>query len=138
MAQRIRLTVASGKNYKIVNNGLQNGATVYIDRSYTFADIPVYLENATYIKTANNDKSFSDNSFLSFDVDKDVTVYIAHDNRIATKPSWMLEFIDTQDELVTSDTTFSLFKSDFFAGNIILGGNEGSGKSMYIVIIVDK
>ena len=133
------MTVSSGKSYEIVNNGLQNGATVYIDRTFTFTDMPQNLENATYIKTSNYDKESIDDPFLSFNVDEEVTVYIAHDDRISTKPSWMSEFTDTQNDIITSDATFSLFSSDYLAGNVILGGNEGLSKSsMYIVIITSK
>jgi fibronectin type 3 domain-containing protein len=132
------LTVASGLNYEIVENGLTNGALVYIDRSYTYISVPSSLQSTTYIKTANNDKGSTGASFLGFDVNQDVTVYVAYDDRITTKPSWMASFTDTGDNLVTTDTTLSLFSKDYSAGTITLGGNEDSGYSMYTVIIVGQ
>ncbi|MDR4506602.1 MAG: Ig-like domain-containing protein [Candidatus Scalindua sp.] len=133
------LTVSSNKAYKIVENGLQNGGLVYIDRGYTYSAIPVWLEGATYINTANNDKSSNSSSFLSFDVNKDVIVYVAHDDRITPKPSWLKSsFTDIGENLVTTDTTLSLYASNVISGTITLGGNEGSGKSMYTFVIVGQ
>jgi len=130
------LTVDSGKAYEVIENGLQSGSLVYIDRIYTFKDVPASLLGATYIKTANADKGLTGDSFMSFDVNQDVTVYVAHDNRIATKPSWMASFTDTGDDLVTTDATLSIFAKHVSAGTVTLGGNEGGGCSMYIAIIV--
>ncbi len=132
------LTVASGKNYEIVEYGLQNGVLVYIDRSYTYSSVPGFLQGATYIKTANDDKGSSGDSFLSFDVDQDVMVYVAHDDFTNTKPSWLSSFTDTGENLVTTDTTLSIFESYYLAGTVTLGGNEGGNNSMYSVIIVEQ
>ena len=131
------LTVASGRTYEIIYNGVQNGALVYIDRTYTYSTIPTSLQGTTYIKTANDDKASSSASFLTFEVNQDVTVYVAHDDRITTKPSWLASFTDTGDNLVTTDTTLSVFASNYLAGTITLGGNEG-GYSMYTVVIVGQ
>ena len=130
------LTVDSGKAYEVVEDGLQSGSLVYIDRIITFKDVPASLLGATYIKTANDDKGLTGASFITFEVNQDVTVYVAHDNRIATKPSWMESFTDTGDDLVTTDTTLSIFAKHVSAGTVTLGGNEGDGYSMYIAIIV--
>ena len=117
--------MASGKAYEIVENGLQNGALVYIDRSYTYSSVPVSLQGSTYIKTANSDKSSSAVTFLSFDVNQDVIVYVAHDDAIGTKPLWLTSvFTDTGDNIVTTDTTLSIFESNFLSGTVILGGNR--------------
>jgi hypothetical protein len=132
------LWVASGEPYEIVSNGLQIGGMVYVDRAFVFTQIPNWVEGATYIKTANDDKSSSDVQFMEFDVNQDVTVYIAHDDRIAAKPSWMNSFTDTGSDLVTSDATLSVFKREFSAGTVTLGGNEGTGSSMYSVMVIKR
>ncbi len=133
------LSVASGQSYEIINIGLQNGTLVYIDRGYTFSSVPASLQGATYIKTANNDKASSGASFLTFDVDQDVIVYVAHDDCITQKPSWLTNsFADTGLNLVTTDTTLSIFESSFLAGTVTLGDNEGDDNSMYSVIIVGQ
>jgi len=124
------LTVSSGKVYEVVPNALQEGASAYIDRTYTFTYVPGYLEGTTYIKTANDDKGFSSRDFLSFEVTQNVTVYVAHDDRSLSKPTWLLEFTDTGDQLATTDTTLSIFARDFPAGTITLGGNQNYDTSM--------
>jgi hypothetical protein len=130
------LTVVSGREYEVMYNGLQNGASVYIDRTYTYNSVPQWLKGSTYIKTANHDKGSSGDSFLSFDVNQNATIYVAHDDRSTIKPSWMNSFTDTGDNIVTTDTTLSLFAKDFPAGTVTLGGNEAI--SMYSVIIVGQ
>jgi hypothetical protein len=131
------LTVASGETYEIVENGLQNGVMAYSDRDYTYSTVPNWLQGTTYIKTANDDKNSSAASFLTFDVNQDVTVYVAYDSRVTTKPSWLESFTDAGDDLVNTDTTLNLFARNSSAGTITLGGNE-SGISMYTVIIVGQ
>ncbi len=133
------LTLDSNLAYEIVYNGLQNGELVYIDRSFTYSTVPTSLGGATYIKTANDDEGSSAATFLTFDVNLDVTVYVAHDDRITTKPSWLTSFTGTGNDLVTTDTTLSLFASNYLAGTITLGDNEGNGNgSMYTVVIVKQ
>ncbi|MFQ5963712.1 MAG: fibronectin type III domain-containing protein [Candidatus Scalinduaceae bacterium] len=132
------LTVVNGKIYEVVEDGLQNGALAYIDRSFTYSTVPASVQGTTYIKTANNDKSSTGTSFFTFDVNQDVTVLVAHDNRITPKPSWMSPFTDTGEDIVTTDTALSLFAKDFPAGAVVLGGNEGSGNSMYTVVILGQ
>ncbi|MDR4483588.1 MAG: Ig-like domain-containing protein [Nitrospirales bacterium] len=130
------LTVASGKTYVVPSSGLQAGGTVYIDRSYTFTTVPTLVQGATYIQTANNDKAATNAAFLSFTVNQPVSVYVAHGDRITTKPSWLNTFTDTGANLVTSDATFSLFVRSFPAGTITLGGNASGGCcSMYSVLV---
>ena len=128
-------TVDSKKDYEIVVNGLQNGATVYTDRKHTYTNVPTFLDGATYIITANNDKGSNIESFINFDVNRNVTVYVAHEKRINTKPLWMAEFTDTKIDLVTNNTSFSIFAKEFTAGTVTLGGNGSGGKSMYTIIV---
>ena len=134
------LTVASGKTYVVPSSGLQAGGTVYIDRSYTYTTVPTLVQGATYIQTANNDKAATNTNFLSFTVNQSVSVYVAHGDRITPKPAWLNTFTDTGTNLVTSDTTLSLFVRTFSAGTITLGGNvssanAGNSLSMYSVIV---
>jgi len=130
------LSAASGLNYEFVTDNLIYGELVYIDRSITFKNVPESLQNDSYIKTANDDKESVGNSFITFDVNKDVTVYVVHDERIDPKPSWMESFTATGEILKTSDATFIILEKDYPAGTITLGGNEGDGRtSMYIVAI---
>ncbi|HBP86494.1 MAG TPA: hypothetical protein DD706_02220, partial [Nitrospiraceae bacterium] len=127
------LSVASGQAY-VAASSLQAGSKVYIDRAYTFRTVPSNLQGAAYIQTANNDKTATTAAFLSFRVSQPVSVYVAHDER-HPRPSWLNAFANTGTNLVTSDTTLSLFVRTFPAGTITLGGNASSGGSMYSVIV---
>ncbi len=137
--QITNLNVASGKAYQIVVDGLQNGARAYVDRKqHKYSAVPAALNGATYIKTANSDNKSKAASFLTFDVNQDVTVYVAHDDRITAKPSW-LGTETTFDDIVISGNTFSIFASDYLAGTITLGNNQGGRKTnMYTVVIVGQ
>jgi len=138
-AQTISNIVAeSGEQYTVENGQLANGELVYIDRSYIFQSVPTDLVGVSYIKTANDDKNSTSDTFLSFDVGQNVTVYVSHDVRIMTKPNWLSTFVDTGWDLVTNDTAFDVYGKDFVAGAVILGGNKAEddpGNSMYSVAI---
>ncbi len=114
---------------------LDVGKDVYVDRAFTYTTVPAAYVGLDYLQTANNDKASTGAAFVTFDVSQDVTVYVAHDDRITTKPAWLSAFVDTGDNLVTSDTTLSLYALDFAAGTVTLGGNEGGGNSMYTVVV---
>jgi hypothetical protein len=128
------LSVASGKKYQ-PRSGLANGSKAYIDRSYSYHNVPDLIEGATYIQTANNDKAYSATKLISFDASRDVTVYVAHDDRIKTKPAWLKNFTDTFKDL-QSDVRMSIYKKNYPAGRISLGDNGGnSGVSMYTISV---
>jgi chitodextrinase len=131
------LDVASSRGYEVINGGLEVGALCYTDRSYTYPEVPAALEGATYIQTANGDMySSGDGDFMRFEVDRDVTVYVAHDDRNDPRPDWMSGFSDTGMDLETW-SAMSLFARDFPAGTVTLGANDGSG-SMYTVVVVGR
>jgi hypothetical protein len=128
------MKVASGKPYMIPASGLRVGGLLYIDRTFTFTTVPPLVQGQTFIQTANNDKASTTANFLSFTVNQPVSVYVAYDLRIPTKPTWLSAFSDTGTNMVTSDTTLRLFVRSFPAGQITLGGNTG-GFSMYSVVV---
>jgi hypothetical protein len=134
------LTVASGRAYQVVDSppGLQGGDLVYIDRTFTVTSVPALVAGQTYIRTANDDKFATTAAFLTFEVNQPVTVYVAYDSRIPTKPAWLVsDFTDTGEDLGLSSPPadpFDLFARDVSAGLVTLGGNTG-GFNMYSVIV---
>ena len=134
-ADPVVVTNLSRSNYEFRYGALANGELVYIDRQHAFTNVQA-LGGSTYIKTRNDDRTSTGNSFLSFDIDQDATVYVAHDTRIAVKPSWLNTFTNTGVNIATSDTTLRLYARDYVAGTVILGGNGGTtSHSMYSVIV---
>ncbi|MBA4369419.1 MAG: hypothetical protein C0403_17475 [Desulfobacterium sp.] len=128
------LTAASGKSYR-VKQGLINGSTCYIDRSYVYSEVPTYLLQSTYIQTANSDKLRTESVFLSFTINIPSTVYVAFDDRYAV-PSWLSGFTNTGNKLKT-ESLMKIFKKDYTAGKVTLGGNGNAG-NQYTVMVVKK
>jgi len=135
------LTVNSSNSadYSIQSYALAASINQYGDRSDTFTTIPGKYLGATFIRTADDDALSTTADLLTFTVDKDVTVYVLHNDSYGTKPSWLSQFTDTTDNIVTTHGTFSVYKKVLSAGTITLGGNtaDGSGDNgMYGVLLV--
>ncbi len=113
---------------------LSTGTTVYIDRTFTFTIIPSQMQGLKFLQTANNDKWISDPAAIVFDANVAITVFVAYDSRISALPNWLQSWTDSGLIVQTTDTRLKVFKKDFAAGNITLGGNA-FGQSMYIAAI---
>jgi len=132
----LTVTSLSPATNTVQYNSLAVGQLIYTDRVYTFTDVAT-LGGATYIRTANNDKYATGSSYMTFTVNQNVVVYVAHDDVVTTKPSWLSTFTDTGANLAASNPgTYSLYAKEFGAGTVTLGGNEGGvSSSMYSVVI---
>ncbi|NOY71761.1 MAG: Ig-like domain-containing protein [Gammaproteobacteria bacterium] len=118
---------------------------VYIDRDFIYTAIPERFRYLKYLRTANNDKMGAAEDFLSFDVNQAVTVYVAYDERYPQQPEWLQSWVKTEDALKTTDVesnpagvSLALYRKEYEAGTIILGGNEAEHEednSMYTVIV---
>ncbi len=113
------------------------GEKVYIDRDYTIEQMPQFLQGAIQIKTRNHDKDNSSNSFLSFEIRGDVTVYLAYDKRIAEKPEWLKEWEISGDQLINSrGDIYQIYSNEASTERFSIGGNKGSlDDNMYLVFI---
>lgn len=116
------------------------GKLFYIDRTYTVQTIPAAYSNLNYIMTATNDRYDTRSGFLQFDVNQPVVVYVAFDDRISPKPTWLTSFfVDTGINIVRSDSVaFSIYSKSYPAGHVSLGGcsiPSGGNGGMYIVLV---
>lgn len=131
------ITAASKRTY--VKDILAAGKRFYIDREYMFTGIPSSYIGSDYIRTATNDRYNSSADFLQFDVNRDVTVYLAYDDRISPKAPWLSTFTDTGENFVRNNTVnFSIYARNFPAGHISLGGSSipsGGDGGMYVVVL---
>lgn len=123
-------------------NLLEVGNEYYIDETFTLTDIPPDLDNDIWIMTANADRTNSTPGFLSFIVDRNVTVYVAYDSG-AVLPDWLLTFFtDTGLQVGTTNGVLHLYSRDYASGSMIeVDGNSaggGTGASNYIVIVAEK
>jgi hypothetical protein len=139
----------SGATYAIQEKGFTAGAVQYVDRSYTIiAPVPTPVAGQTFIQTANGDKAVSPGSanFMSFTLGQAASVYVAIDQRVTTKPTWLTSsFTDTgatiQGGGASPGVPFELFMKSYSAGSVVtLGSNIPAGgnnqNSMYSVIAV--
>jgi len=136
-------TPSPGSGFDITNltnlgyqfDTLEAGIAMYTDRAYTILSVPSQYVGSKFIRTKNNDKNATGDNFLSFDLSLNGTVFVAYDRRIAILPNWLSTWTATGATLVVSDNNyiFDIYKKDFAAGTVTLGGNVGGGNSMYMV-----
>ena len=134
------IVVESDREYEAER--LSEGDTYYIDRPYVIEDIPAGFEGLIWIKTANDDKGATSESFLGFDVNKAVDVFIAYDKRATSLPDCMSSFALDGRSILVSDqgaSPLKLYRKSYPAGTVTLGGNMASGASgagsNYVVLI---
>lgn len=135
----ISITNLSPASYQAVE--LFPGDQYYVDRSYTIITMSTGLEGLMGIKTANNDKLNSSEEFITFDIDKAGTVYVAYDSRSTTYPLWLTSaFTDTGLSILTDDCLLSVWQKNVAAGHVVLPGNAYGGAppgmgSNYLVLV---
>lgn len=118
---------------------LKVGDSQYGDRTFTFTSVPSIVSGAEWIRTANDSKSYTTDPLVTFTVTRNATVYVAINNSISTKPSWLSGWTDTGTSLVNSESTpktFRLYQKSYTANSTVSLGNNGStSASMYTVIV---
>ncbi|MGI9341525.1 MAG: putative Ig domain-containing protein [Gammaproteobacteria bacterium] len=113
---------------------LEDGEKAFIDRDFEFGDIPAAYEGLDFLRTANGDKFVAASNSVSFDVPIPVTVYVAYDSRIPILPQWISSWENTGDHWDGPNLQTDVYRRDFPAGRVELGGNQ-MGFSMYNVAI---
>jgi hypothetical protein len=143
-AQGVVITNLSPSSYRVSYDDLNIGELLYVDSTVTYDLVPPAARNKTYIKTANEDKDGVPNNTISFDVNVPVNVYVAHDDRITTKPSWLTSnFTDTGYDFSddsADNVTLSIYHRAYPAGAVNLYENGGTQPncSMYTVLIIEQ
>jgi outer membrane protein assembly factor BamB len=129
-----------GAEWQIKSN-LQVGDTQYTDRSFIFSSLPSILLGTPWISTANSSRSFTGEVQATFTLTQPATVYVAHNDAIFTRPSWLSStngWAQTSQSLTNSEPrTFTLFSQSFPQGSTVsLGPNNDTGASMYTIIVI--
>jgi hypothetical protein len=92
-----------------------------------FSVMPSFLEGATYIVTANEDKFAKGEEFLSFELARDGDIYVAYDARYSHIPRWLALFQETAEEVAFTfggdNYPMKLYKKYFGKGSVELGGS---------------
>ncbi len=139
-----KLTVANGKTYEV--DKLNVGVVQYTDRPYVITSLPSYLEGASFVRTANSDKTVTSATFLDAYIKGPVVAYIAYDPRATALPAWLKDWIKTGDIIGTNDPGSSYFEVytrilgyyDTYPRPLKLGGNLASpavGSNMNYLLI---
>jgi acetyl esterase/lipase len=106
--------------------------------------VPASVVGAEWIRPLDA-RTYTGTTLLSFTLTKDADIYIAHDNAMATKPSWLTGWTNTGENitlgngttLFSAPYTLRLYKKSFLSGqSVALGPNGGSQQHlMYFTII---
>ncbi|QJR16029.1 Ig-like domain-containing protein [Usitatibacter palustris] len=128
---------ANAADWSIQAN-LQNGGTVYGDRTFTFTTVPTLVAGSAWIRTANDSKTYTGNPTVTFSVTAAADVYVGL-NTAGPVPSWVdATWTNSGQSIVTREAdgtsrTYSLYRKRFNAGQVALGPWNNSA-SMYLVI----
>ena len=120
-----------------IQNNLQLGNELYGDRTYKFVHVPQKYLGTAWIQTANDSRSYTNTPLVTFKLSQNATVYVAFDDRILKRPSWLSDWTNTGDNLDAGGDPFSVYQKSFPAGVVSLGPNGGGNipNSMYIVLV---
>jgi polygalacturonase len=123
-------------------SNVQAGAQVYGDRTVPFTTVPVQVQGAPWIRTANASRTYTGSPLVSFTINADATVAVAVDTRVGRRPWMDPSWVDTGVQLVELDGTtyryLEVFEKPYAAGPVTLGpdGDTGGTGNMYSVLVL--
>jgi len=120
----------------------------YTDETYTLTSIPAALSDGIWINTANGEDGAT-GTYIDFNVDRAVVVYIGFDAGASSLPDWLdpatSGYVDTGLSIGSTDPlspTLDVYSQSFASGSISLNGNMDTGAvgadSNYIVVVVEQ
>jgi beta-galactosidase len=122
---------------------VRNGAKVYVDRNYTFSDLPADLMGADWVQVADADQGYSAMDLIEMAVKGGTVVTIAHDESIAP-PGWLTrQFKATGHRIIVHDRRMALFQRTVDRdASLTLGSNADAAApqtgAMYLVFVNDR
>jgi hypothetical protein len=130
------LDAPNAGNWSIRTN-LQSGDHQYGDRNFTWTSIGGGLLGSDWIRTANDSKTFTGPTLVTFKVTRPAEVFIAHRDDIPNKPSWLIDWTNTAERMVNSEPkNHTLFRKNFPAGaTVSLGNNGDTSSGLYSIIV---
>ncbi|MCX6955133.1 MAG: DUF4982 domain-containing protein [Verrucomicrobia bacterium] len=141
LGQFIKTLNYTGPNASIVHveTKAQNGKSVYVDRAYTFSDLPAALAGADWLQIADDDQRYSAVDLIEFAVGGGTTVTVAHDDR-APLPGWLTkQFQATGQAITVNGAPMKLFQRSMAKdGSLTLGSNTDGAPVVanhYIVFV---
>ena len=122
-----------------VQTNLKIGDMQFGDRDYAIIGVPGVVAGAEWVRSAADSKAYTTDPVATFNVTKAARVYVVHDNRVGTKPSWMSEWVDSGQDLLSDApgaTGFSLYHRDYSSGAAVSLGNNGNTTQLMYTIAV--
>lgn len=117
------------------------GSLIFGDRDVTVASIPDSLVGAELISPACDSKKFTSDTLATFTAAKNMTVYVALDNRMTAIPTWLSSWTKTDLSVTNSaNVIFEVYALSVSEGKeIVLGSNgQTSGCVQYFVLGVPE
>lgn len=113
---------------------IQVGERVYTEMESEFMRIPVELSRLPTLRLTQSDYENKSDTYLEFTLKQPVTLYVAFTATAVTLPNWLQSFELTAFEILTADPwyglkRFNVYRRDFPAGKVTLGGTQAEGFS---------
>ncbi|MER2598804.1 MAG: hypothetical protein ABTQ73_04745 [Caldilineales bacterium] len=102
---------------------------VYQDRDYRFRELPASVLGANYFLFSNSTMEQTRERHLHFRLLIPATLYVAIDAQAVALPGWMADWQRLDEQVLTDDIPLQLYRKDFPAGEVVLGGNWASPAS---------
>lgn len=129
------LDTANSADWSVRSN-LQVGDVQYGDRGWLLSQVPARLAGATWVRTANDSRTFTGNPTVRFNVTQSADVYVAFESRSGSLPSWMSSWADTGMQVrsveqifgtTLTTRTYKVYTKRFPAGVVSLGNPFSGG-----------
>jgi len=131
------VTVANRKKYTLGTARLKE--LCYIDRDYRIIQLAPDLNGGVLIRTSCDDKYAGGAAHVFFTLTAPATVHVAYDPRAAKPPAWLLAngWQLTGDRMAfTVQTGLKVYRKQFPAGRVTLGGNAAPGAAANYLVVV--
>lgn len=96
-----QVSAASNRNYTVVK--MANSTKVYTDRDYILTGFPAYMQGASLVQTAMDDKKANAATFLTAFIKKRAVLFAGYDPRAGTLPAWLAGWTPTGDRIYLTD-----------------------------------
>lgn len=117
------------------------GQPLYRDESYLFTKVPSFLVDQKYFLMRNGNMRDDDPVYVSFELGRAATLYAAVDAEACELPAWMDDWAETDYTLDTTDIPMKLYRKEYPAGEVALGGNwmepAACIRNHYILFVVE-
>jgi hypothetical protein len=129
--------VSTGKQYRLARAAV--GERTCIDRAFEIREISAGLRDGWLLQTANDDDFVDVAEHVRLSLRTPARVYVCYDSRSQSPPAWLRDWTLTDEHVVTTDVTSRVYRRNFRAGVVKLGGNQRratGGLSHYFAIIL--